>query len=139
MATDTKISTKTANVEADAVGSLLNNGYLRIFGGVKPIDGDGAIADSPLATLRFAQIAFRAAVDGVISSYPIAPDMNTAGTGEPTWFRAFTASGEPVFDGTVGRSGCNLNIPGDAGIPLIVHAGGEFHVGVITYSIRRML
>jgi hypothetical protein len=132
---DTRCSTLSVNAQADAVGALLNGGFLRIYGGQKPADADALVLGDPLAVLRFAPHAFRLAEEGVITSMPITPDTNTLGGGEPTWFRACAPNGDPVFDGTVGRSDCNLNIPGDG--PLIVHAGGEFHVGSITYVVRK--
>jgi len=135
---NTKVSTATANVEADAVGALCNDGYLRIYGGVQPDDGDAGAPDTALATLRFASEAFRPAAGGVIASNPLLPDMATAGSGEPTWFRAFQSDGiTPVFDGSVGTADCNINVQVNPGVPLIVYPGGEFHLSAISFSVRR--
>ena len=132
MATDLKVSDAVANAQADLVGAQCNNGYLRVYGGIKPATADDAAPPTALATLRFAAEAFRPAVNRQIQSNPIAPDMNTEGTGEATWFRAFKADGvTPVFDGTVGTANANINLSPSA----MVHNGGEFHIGSITYRV----
>lgn len=134
----TRISTATADVTADAVGALCNNGYVRVFGGIQPEDGDDTALESALAVLRFPAVAFRPSIGGVIQSNPLIPDLNTAGTGEPTWSRAYREDGvTPVFDGSVGASGCNINVATNNGAPLVVHPGGEFHVATISYRVAR--
>lgn len=134
MALDTKISIIAANAEANAVGALLNHGSLLVYGGEKAAGADVTTAEAPLAELKFAAVAFSAAADGVITSLIIAPDLNTNALGEPTWFRCVTADGAVVFDGTIGKAGCNINIISNSEAPLMVYPGGEFHVGSITYS-----
>lgn len=134
----TRVSTATADVEADAVGALCSNGFLRVFGGAQPDDGDDAAPGVALAELQFSAAAFRPAVAGVIASNPLTPDLYTTGGGEPTWFRVFQADGAtPVFDGSVGTANCNINVATNNGAALIIHPGGEFHLASISYSVRR--
>lgn len=132
MATDLKVSVAVANAQADLVGALCNGGYLRVYGGFKPSSADEVAPGAALATLRFAAEAFRPAENCQIQSNPIMPDENTEGSGEATWFRAFMADGvTPVFDGTVGTANANINLSPSA----VVHNGGEFHIGSITYRV----
>lgn len=134
MALDSKLSTACVNAQANATGALLSNGYLRVYGGEKPAGADVDPGSDPLAELRFAEVAFRPADGGIIVSNPIAPDMNTSGGADATWYRTFAADGvTPVFDGTVGLSGCNVNLQ-----PSVkVHPGGELHIGTISYRVRK--
>lgn len=134
MPVDTKTSTAAVNAEANAVGAMLSNGYLRVYGGDKAASADDAPGGLPLAELRFAEVAFGPADDGLIISYPLLPDMNTVGGGDATWYRTFAADGvTPVFDGTVGLTGCNVNLQ-----PTVkVHPGGELHIGTISYRVRK--
>ena len=134
MPTDTKTSTAAVNAEANAVGAMLSNGYLRVYGGDKASSADDAPSGLPLAELRFAEAAFGPAVDGLITSYPLAPDMNTVGGADATWYRTFAEDGvTPVFDGTVGLAGCNINLQPS----VTVHPGGELHIGSISYRVRK--
>jgi hypothetical protein len=131
---ETKVSTFAVNLQADAVGSSLDDGYLHVYGDAKPASCDIAPADIPLATLRFGLPAFNPAVNGVILSLPLTPDTNTSGGKDAVWFRASTVSGDSVFDGTVGLTGGdegNLNINES----LTVQPGGELHIGSVAYRV----
>lgn len=101
------------NAMLDAFTALLNNGYLRIYSGTKPTDGDTALSGNTLlAELRFGATAFGAAAAGVATANAITADSSADATGTATFFRAFKSDGTTaVFDGTVGTSGadCNLN------------------------------
>lgn len=139
---DTRKSTICANAEADAVGSVLSFGHLYLFGGEVVNDPDDAVTTGALAHLRFAETAFNPAENGVITSTPLSPDMNTVGGDDARWFLTTTEFGDAVFTGTVGVS----PNPGDADAErfnlevtpsTFVQAGGEFHVGVVRYSVNR--
>lgn len=112
MALNPQFSTTAINAEADAIGNLLNTGYIRIYDGVQPADADTAITDQVLlAELRFAADAFPAAVAGVLTSNAITADASANATGEATWCRILQSNGTTVmFDGTVGVSDANLLI-----------------------------
>lgn len=134
MPLDTKTSTVAVNAEANAIAALLSSGYLRIYGGDKALDADTAPVSAHLSELRFAADAFRPAIDGVITSNPISPDMSTAGGGDASWYRTFASDGvTAVFDGTVGAADCNINIQPS----VTVHPGGEFHLASISYRVRK--
>jgi len=91
---------------------LLDNGYLRIYDSTQPTNADTALgAQVLLAELRFNADAAAAATAGVLTINAITQDSNANNTGTASWFRALQADGSTVmFDGTVGTSGCDLNI-----------------------------
>jgi hypothetical protein len=112
MALNPKISNVGANAEADALAVLLNTGYLRIYDGAQPSTADTAISTQVLlAELRFANPAFGAAANSVATANAITADSDANATGTATWCRALKSDGTTaVFDGSVGTSGCDLNL-----------------------------
>lgn len=112
MALTQKLSNAAANAAADAVAALLNNGYLRIYDGAQPTNADTAIGSQVLlAELRYNATAFGAAVAGVATANAMTADSSANATGTAAWFRALKSDGSTViFDGSVGTSGCNLNL-----------------------------
>lgn len=107
-----RLSNVGANEEADKLGALLNNGYLRIYDGTQPANADTAITTQVLlAELRWNATAFAAAAAGVAAANAITEDASANNTGTATWFRALKSDGTTVvFDGSVGTSGSNLNL-----------------------------
>lgn len=112
MANNAFISDTAANAEANALAALLNNGYLRIYDGTQPANANTAITtQNKLAELRFGATAFGAAAAGIATANAITSDTDAAATGTATWFRAFKSDGTTVvFDGSVGTSGCDMNL-----------------------------
>lgn len=112
MALNTRISNETANAEANALANLLRRGFLRLYDGAQPPDANTpATTQTLLAELTFGSPAFGEASDGVIRAKAITPDSDAKATGTPTWFRCVKADGTTaVLDGSVGTSGCNLNL-----------------------------
>jgi len=112
MANNLKLSNEAVNAEADALSVLLDNGYLRIYDGTQPANADTAISTQTLlAELRFNADAAPSAVAGVLTFNAITQDSNANNTGTASWFRALKSDGSTVmFDGTVGTSGCDINI-----------------------------
>lgn len=112
MANNFKRSNAAASAEADAVCALLNTGYLRIYDGAQAATADTAIgAQVLLAELRYGATAFGNAANGVATANAITPDAAANATGTASWFRALKSDGATVvFDGSVGTSGCDLNI-----------------------------
>jgi hypothetical protein len=63
-----------------------------------------------MATLYLAAQAFGAPTAGVCTANTIGDDLSIDADGTPTWFRVLRADGiSPLWDGTVGTSGCDLN------------------------------
>jgi hypothetical protein len=68
MPSNTKISFASANAQADAMGAVLNGGYIRLYADAQAADADAAPAGAIVAVLRFGTPAFAAAVNGVITA-----------------------------------------------------------------------
>ena len=128
-----RLSDLAVNVQAAAVGALLDNGILTFYGGARPASVSEHPGSPPLAILHFASPAFGEPDGGVIQSLPLVPDTNTTGGAEATWFRASLADGEPAFDGTVAVAGADINLTATALIP----PGGELHIASITYRVPK--
>jgi hypothetical protein len=111
-----------ATVIADvaAITALLNSGTLSMYTGSQPTDANTAISgQTKLCTLTFGSTAFGTpAASGSAGSKvvtatanAITSDTNAANTGTATWFRCFASNGTTVvFDGSVGTSGCDINL-----------------------------
>jgi len=111
-----------ATIEAGLNGetALFNTGYLRIYSGSQPTDANTAVgAQTLLSTLRFGSTAFGASVASgtapnrvvVATANAITSDTNAAATGTASWFRVLKSDGSTVvMDGSVGTSGCDLNL-----------------------------
>jgi hypothetical protein len=105
-------STESVNAKANAQAALCDNGWLRLYDGAQPADPNVAITTHVLlAELRFANPAFATAAGGIASANALTGDSSANATGTAAWFRAFKADGtSPVFDGTVGTAGCDINL-----------------------------
>lgn len=112
MALNTKTSAAQRNRALDAITARANNGKLRIYDGSQPADADTAITTQTLlAELTFGATAFGAASAGSASANAITSDPSANATGTATWFRIVESDGTtPVMDGSVGTSGCNMNM-----------------------------
>jgi hypothetical protein len=125
---NSKLSNHAASIAANAVTPLLNDGWLEIYGGPQPPTADAIVpAHELLATLRFWQHAFSRAFNGVAAANEIATAVADR-DGIATWFRATTSEGVPVFDGSVGTGGCNLNLS-----TVDIEAGAEISISEFTY------
>jgi len=112
MALNPKLSNIAANAAADATCALLNSGKLRIYDGSQPATADTAITSQVLlAEMTYNSTAFASAVAGVATANAITSDSAADATGTATWLRSLKSDGTTViFDGSVGTSGCNLNL-----------------------------
>ena len=112
MANNPKASNEAVSAAADAIAALLNNGWLKIYDGAQPATANTGITTQVLlAELRYGATAFGPAVNGVATANAITQDSSNNATGTASWFRALKGDGtSPVFDGSVGTSGCDLNL-----------------------------
>lgn len=108
----TKLSDVAANAQANALATLANSGYLRIYAGSKPADPNTALSgQTKLAELRFASTAFQSASAGLIIANSITPETDAPASGTATWFRVFKTDGTTgLWDGTVGASGTGADM-----------------------------
>jgi hypothetical protein len=134
MASNFKRANAAVNAEADNVCALLNDGYLRIYDGTQPATADTAVSTQTLlAELRFGNPAYGAAAAGVATANAITSDSDANATGTATWFRALKSDGSTsVYDGSVGSSGCDLNLNSAA---IQIHAAVA--VASLTYTATK--
>ena len=132
MANNLKISSTAVNAQADALSDLLDNGYLRIYDGTQPANANTAITTQVLlAELRFNATAAPAASGGVLTMNSITQDSSANNTGTATWFRALKSDGSTVvFDGSVGTSGCDLNLGSTS-----ITSGASVAVTSMTFTV----
>lgn len=112
MAHTPKLTNAVANLAADTICALLNNGYLEIYDGTQAATADTAVgAQVLLAVLRWNSTAFGSASSGVATANAITSDTDANATGTASWFRAKKSDNTTVvFDGSVGTSGADLNL-----------------------------
>lgn len=134
MALNPKLSNTGANAEADAVADLLDDGYLRIYDGSQPANADTAVSGQTLlAELRFGNPAFGSSSAGVVTANAITQDSSANNTGTASWFRALKSDGTTVlFDGSVGTSGCNLNLNTTS-----IVSGAPVSVTALTFTAQK--
>lgn len=132
MAFNTQISDAAANAACNAAAVLCNSGFLRIYDGTQATNANTAVgAQVLLAELTFGATAFATAVAGVATANSITADSSANATGTASWFRVVKTDGTSVvYDGTVGTSGCNLNINSTA-----VQIGANVSVTSLTFSV----
>ncbi len=132
MANNLKISSTAVNAQADALSDLLDNGYIRIYDGTQPANANTAITTQVLlAELRFNATAAPAASSGILTMNSITQDSSANNTGTATWFRALKSDGSTVvFDGSVGTSGCDLNLGSTS-----ITSGASVAVTSMTFNV----
>ena len=119
MALQPYFSDEAARAQCDAVAALCNGGTIKVYDGAKPTDANTAVgSQNLLGTFSFSATAFGASActgtapnrKAVATANAIA-DIVAVYTATATWFRAFKSNGTAaVYDGTVGLSGCDLNL-----------------------------
>ena len=131
MALNPKRSNAAVNAAADALTTLLNNGYLRIYDGTQPATADTAVSSQTLlAELRFNATAFGAASAGVATANAFTSDASANNTGTASWFRALKSDGTTVvFDGSVGTTSADLVVNSTG-----ISTGAEVSVSSFTYT-----
>ncbi len=131
MANNPQLANATANTAANAVTNLLNSGFLDIYDGAQPATADTAITSQvKLASLTWNATAFGGAAAGVATANAITSDSDADATGTAAWFRCYASNHTTVvFDGSVGTSGCDLNLGTTS---IVIH--GTVSVSSFTYT-----
>lgn len=133
MANNLKRADAAVNEEATRIGALANSGKLRIYSGTQPANADAAITGTLLAELTMNASAFGAPTAGLMSAAAITQDSAADATGTATHFRLFKSDGTtPIMDGTVGTSGCDLNLNS-----VSIQVGGVVAVSSFTYQATK--
>lgn len=119
MANNPFFSDTSETTAMNARSALANSGTLNIYTGSQPTDANTALgAQTLLVTLTFGSTAFASsAASGSPGSKIVTATANaiTSGTavanGTAAWFRVLKSDATTiVFDGSVGTSGCDLNL-----------------------------
>lgn len=113
-------SDATTIASVAAVTALVNSGNISLFTGTQPADANTALSGNTLlASMAFGSTAFGTPVASgsagskvvTATANTISSDTSAAATGTATWFRAYKSDGVTgAFDGSVGTSGCDLNL-----------------------------
>ena len=123
MALATRLSNAAAKAACNAITALIDGGAaagkVRIYSGTQPTDPDTAIgAQVLLAELTCSDPAFGPAADGNpggrATANAITADSSADAAGTATWFRAVDSNNVAVIDGSVGTSGCDMNLNNNA-------------------------
>ncbi len=119
MANNPFFSDTCAKAGVDAQTALCNSGKLRVYDGSQPTDANTAVgSQNLLGEFTFGATAFAAAACSgsapnrvAVATANAIADTECLYTSTATWFRAVKSDGTTVvFDGTVGLSGCDLNL-----------------------------
>ena len=95
------------DAQAKATADLLNAGWLEVRSGEPPENPEEAPDDaSLLVKCQFADVAFGPPKDGVLVANK-SQRAQAVRSGQPTWVRLTTASGQFVSDGTFGEKNAN--------------------------------
>lgn len=131
MALTPSITTAARNAAADAVTALIGaSGKIRIYSGTMPADVNAALSGNTiLADLALSATAFGAASSGVSTANAITTDSSADATGTATFFRILTSANAAVIQGSVGTSGCDLNLSS-----VSIVAGGSVAITSLTYT-----
>jgi len=134
MALTPKQSNAAVNAAVDAAVVLANSGKIRLYTGAQPANADAAIgAVTLLAELTNNATAFGASAAGVATANAITSDASADATGTAAWFRQWKSDGtSPLWDGSVGTSGADLNINTTS-----IVAGAAVAITAYTYSISK--
>jgi hypothetical protein len=132
MANNLKTSIVSRNAELDALAALANSGKLRIYDGAQPATPETAVSgQNLLAELTMNATAFGAAASGVITAAAITSDTDADATGTAAWYRLLKSDGTTVlWDGSVGTSGCDLNLNSVA-----IQQHAQVSVSSFTYTL----
>lgn len=115
MALDTQLSDAAANAACNALAALANGGSIKIYTASKPANANIAVSGQTLlATLPLNNPAFGSAAAGIAALNTSGVSVTAVATGTAAWFRVCNSGGSALWDGTIGTSGCNINLASTA-------------------------
>jgi hypothetical protein len=136
MAHDLRLSNAAVNAEANALATLLNSGYIRIYDatGGRPTNADTSVGSCVLlAELRFGSTAFASASNGVLTANTITADSSANNNGTAAWYRALGSDGTTAYwDGEVGTGTADLVLN-----TLTVTAGVNVSISSLTHTVAK--
>lgn len=132
MPSNLKTSLFARNFQLNALSTLANHGFLRVYSGMQPSTPEGAPVGSVLlCELRLGRLAFAPSQTASLTANPIADDIDARASGKAAWYRVFQADGvTSLWDGSVGTSNADLVFNS---VDIQQHA--KVSVSTFTYSI----
>jgi hypothetical protein len=120
MASNLKYSVVLKNAQEAAIRTTLGaSALINLYSGTQPASPDTAITSQTLLATLTCSATFGSESGGIETLNAISNGTGTAGAGAgtaATWFRITTSGGTAHVDGTVGTSGCDLNLTGSTSI-----------------------
>ena len=115
MANTPRITEAVANAALTAAfgGTICQSAIIRIYNGTQPVAGGGSDAGSTALaelTMDAATPWGAGASGGVLTAGAIADETDALATLAAQWFRLETAGATPLIDGSVGTTGCDMNL-----------------------------
>lgn len=111
MASNIHMSATLRNALLDAINAIIGSGgKLKIYTGTQPATTAASEAGTLLATLTLSSTALAAASGGSASFNAITGDTSADNTGTATHFSITKSDDTRVIEGSVGTSGCDLNV-----------------------------
>lgn len=130
MSLNTQVADQTANAATNAMTALANGGSIKIYSGAQPANGNTALSGQTLlATLPLNNPAFGVASAGSAALNAAGVSASAAATGTATWFRVCKSDGSGLWDGTIGTSGCNINLNSTA-----IQSGATVQITSYTFA-----
>lgn len=127
-----RLGRSIVNAQADLVARALDGGYCEFYMGEQPADADDpANADLFLGRCKFAEVSFGEPRDGVIVANK-SERAQAVRSGDPTWIRCVSRTGEFVFDGTYSTKNANA-----VGAVKTVIEGQFIDITGMTYAVPR--
>jgi len=113
MASNMKLATATRNKMLDGITTAAGaSALLNLYSGTQPTDANTSLSGNTLLAQLTCNSTFApGASSGVLTLNSITSDSDADATGTATFFRLLKSDATTVvMDGTVGTSGCDLNI-----------------------------
>jgi hypothetical protein len=124
-----KTSIAARNAELNALGALLNSGFIDIYTGAQPATPETAASGTLLASPVFNAAAFGAAAAGVITAAAITT-VAAAASGTAGWCRLLKSDHTTaIMDGDVSTVGAFLNLNSVA-----ISAGANVGITALTIT-----
>lgn len=109
-----KYSTPPKNAQQAAIATLAGaNPVLTLYSGAQPASLDIAVTSQVALSQHICAVTFDTERNGVLTVGAVGNGTGTAGAGSgasANWYRLTTVAGVALVDGTVGVSGCDLNL-----------------------------
>lgn len=125
-----KTAIDARNAMLDTLCALADGGYLNLYAGAQPSTPETSAGSLPLATLAFGSPAFGSAALGLATANAITDDTDADGGGNAGWFRVFAADDTPLWDGSSGTSGADLNLSA-----LAIESGDTVSITAFTVTL----